>query len=170
MTYALIHYPNIDTNHINQFRREYDPLVELIEPHITLMFPVPDSIGRDNLVHHLENALAGWQPFPIHLQGFQVSWDDYLFLLLQEGNANIIRLHDEIYTGLLEEHWRKDIPFIPHLTLGVFSKGSTDLERALEEAKQLEVDHHCVLDKLHLVQVNDDKSKIVWSREFSFAK
>ena len=57
MIYSLVHYPAIDTKRINQLRRKYDPQVELIQPHITIMFPVPGSIGGDRLVNN-ENAYA----------------------------------------------------------------------------------------------------------------
>lgn len=170
MIYALVHYPNIDTRRIDPFRRKYDPQAGLIEPHITLMFPVPESIGEDHLVRHLENVLGNWQSFPIHLQGLQVSEDDHLFLLLQEGNGSTIRLHDEIYTDVLGDYWRKDLPFVPHLTLGVLNKDPANRERLLKEAGQLELNYRCVLDKLHLVKVKDDRSQIVWSKEFLLAK
>ena len=149
---------------------KYDPQAELIEPHITLMFPVPESIGEDTLVHHLEGVLRNCQSFPVHLQGCQISSDDYLFLLIQTGKANVIRLHDEVYTGILADYWRKDIPFVPHLTLGVLNKKSTNRDHALAEAEELAIDYHCVMDKLHLVKVNDDGSKIVWSKEFLLAE
>jgi 2'-5' RNA ligase len=164
MIYALVHYPNIDIRRINQFRRKYDPQVELIEPHITVVFPVSESIGEDNLVHHFESVLGNWQGFPIHILECQISSDDYVFLLIKEGNADIIRLHDELYTGVLAGYLRKDIPFVPHLTLGVLNQSSMDRDRVLEEAEQLGLDYHCVLDKLHLVKVNNDRSKIVSSK------
>jgi 2'-5' RNA ligase len=164
MIYALVHYPAVDTRPIDQLRLKYDPQVGLIGPHITLMFPVPDPIGDKNLIRHLERVLSRWQPFSIHLQGFQISADDHLFLLIREGNSKIIRLHGEIYTDILAAYRTNDIPFVPHLTLGVLNKDQH--ERVLEEVKQLDMDYHCVLDKLHLVRVNDDRSKIVWSREF----
>jgi len=170
MIYALVHYLDIDTRRINQFRTKHDPQTELIEPHITVMFPVSESIGKDNLVHHIENIASNWQSFPIHLQGFQVSTDDHLFLLVQEGNANVIRLHDKVYTGILADYWRKNIPFLPHLTLGVLNKNSTNQDQVLQEAEELDIDYYCLLDKLHLVKVNDDRSKIVWSKEFSLAE
>jgi 2'-5' RNA ligase len=170
MIYALVHYPSVESPRINQVREKYDPQVDLIAPHITLMFPVPESVGEDILVRHLERVLCNWQPFLIHLQGVQISLDDHLFLMLQEGNANVIRLHDEIYTGILVEYRREDIPFIPHVTLGVFEENSSNHERVLEEAKQLGIDQSCMLDKLHLVKVNDDRSRIVWNKEFSLAE
>jgi len=170
MLFALVHYPNIDGGQIiDQFRKKYDPQVHLIPPHITLMFPLPEVVGEDHLIHHLESALWGWQPFPLHLHGIQISPDGHVFLLIQEGKAGLIRLHDQIYTGLLTDYLREDIPFIPHLTLGVSNKASNDRERILWEAKHLAIDCHCVLDKLHLLKINADRSKIVWSREFSLA-
>src|SRR2546423_10142566 len=103
MAYALIHYPAIDPERINQLRRKCDPQFNLIAPHITIMFPVPDSIGEIGLVSHIGSVLRHWKPFPFHLKGFQKSWDEYLFLTLVEGEADVIRLHDDIYTGLLSE-------------------------------------------------------------------
>lgn len=170
MIYALVHYPKLDSPRIHQFRKKYDPQVDLIAPHITLMFPIPETLGEVNLVHHLERILWNWQPFRIHLQGVQISLGDHLFLMLQEGNANVIRLHDKIYAGILTDYRREDMPFVPHLTLGVFSKDSRDHDRILEEAKQLDIDQHCVLDQLQLVKVNDDRSRIVWSKEFPLTK
>ena len=167
MIYALVHYPNVESPRIHQFRKKYDPQVDLMAPHITLMFPVPESVGEDNLVRHLESILWNWQPFLIHVQGVQISSDDHLFLMLQKGNANVIRLHHELYTSILVEYRRVDIPFVPHVTLGVFIGDSSNRECVLEEAKQLGIDQRGVLDKLHLVKVNDDRSRITWSREFS---
>jgi 2'-5' RNA ligase len=145
---------------------KYDPQVRLIAPHITLMFPVSDSIGEENLVHHLENVLKDWRSFPIHLQGVHLSWDDYVFLLVQAGKNDIIRLHDEMYTGILARELRKDIPFIPHLTLGRVPKDPQGRKHILKEAEELRVDHHCVLEAVHLVKVDDDRSNIVWSKKF----
>jgi 2'-5' RNA ligase len=165
--YALIYYPEVDTRGINQLREKYDPRARWIGPHVTLMFPVPESVGEDNLVSHLENVLSRQWPFPIHLRGLEKSGDDYLFLLVQEGGENVVRLHDTIYTGVLAGHRNQDGAFIPHLTLGVFSKDAGAYARALEEARRLDLDYRCVVDKLHLVKVNDERSRIVWSREFS---
>jgi 2'-5' RNA ligase len=164
---AVVHYPSLDTQRINQFRRRYDPQVDLIEPHITLMFPVPESIGENNLVDHLESVLRGRRPFPIHLQGLQRSWDDYLFLMIREGKADIIGLHNEIYTGVLANHRRGELPYVPHLSLGVFAKNANEYPEALEAAKRLDFDYRCVLDKIHLLKINDDMAQIVWSKAFS---
>ncbi len=182
MFYALIHYPNIDTKQINEFRRKYDPHVDLIEPHITFVFLVPESIGEAALISHIDNVLSHWRPFPIHLKGLQQAWDHWLFLILAEGNEDVTRLHRELYTGILTTYHRPDIEFIPHLGLGLFAKQdanydirnpqevSLDTEKysqALKEAQQLDLNYHCIVDRLHLVKISDDISEIVWSKEFA---
>jgi 2'-5' RNA ligase len=169
LIFAAVHYPHLDSQRINQLRRRYDPQVDLIEPHITLMFPVPESIGETNLVNHLESVLRGRQPFPIHLQGLQRSFDDYLFLMIQEGKADIIGLHNEIYTGVLANYRKGEIPYLPHLTLGVFANNAGEYSEALEAAKRLDLNYRSVLDKIHLLRINDDRTRIVWSQEFSLA-
>lgn len=181
MFYALVHYPNIDTKRINEFRRKYDPQFDLIEPHITFVFLVPDSIGEANLVHHIESVLGHWRPFPIQLKGLQKAWDHWLFLILAEGNESVARLHRELYTGILVSYRREDIQFVPHLGLGLFARQDAnydirnpkevclDVEKysqALGEAQQLGLDYRCVVDTLHLVKISDDISRIVWSKEF----
>lgn len=122
MAYALIHYPAVDVVSIRRLRKKYDPQVELIEPHITIVFPVPDSIGEQDLISHTQNVLLAWQPFTIHLKGLDWSWDNYLFLLVQEGKSDVIRLHAGLYVGVLAEYRQDDVSFVPHVTLGSFSE------------------------------------------------
>jgi 2'-5' RNA ligase len=168
MLYALVHYPAVEHGHINRLRSKYDPQFHLIAPHITIMFPIPDSIGERSLVTHIESVLRRWEPFPIRLKGLQQSWDECLFLLLNVGEGDVIRLHDEIYTGLLSEYRNEVRPFIPHLTIGAFSAKSEDYAQALKEAEQLKINYECLLDRLHLIKINDERSQIVWSKEFLF--
>lgn len=166
MFYALVHYPAVDKVSINQLRKKYDPQVDVIEPHITIVFPVPESVGEQHLVLHIENVLLEWKPFTIHLKGLQQSWDNHLFLLIQEGKADVIRLHDELYTGVLAEYYRDDLPFAPHITLGSFAEGGHPWLQALEEAERAGLDYQSVVDRLHLVKVNRGRSQIIWSKEF----
>ena len=164
MFYALVHYPAVDTQRIDALRRKYDPQADLIAPHITLIFPV-SSIGESNLVSHFEHVLSSCPPFPIHLRGLEQSADHYLFLVLQEGRAEVIHLHDRIYTGVLAPYLKADLPYVPHVTLGSF--GDAELcSHALREAERESLNYHSVLDRLHLVIISDDGSRIVRSREF----
>jgi 2'-5' RNA ligase len=181
MYYALVHFPNIDTTHIDHIRSQYDPTAHLIAPHITVLFPVPDEVGENALVKHIEGVIKPWKPFPIRINGFHKSWDHWLFLTLEDGKAEVVRLHTEIYTGIIQPYRRKDIDFVPHISLGLFVKEGVnyDLKKpqeldfderkykaALQESGELGLDYHCVLDRLHLVMLMNDFSSIEVSREF----
>jgi hypothetical protein len=39
----------------------------------------------------------------------------HVFLVPDEGYSRIVKLHDRLYTGILKEELRLDIPFIPHI-------------------------------------------------------
>ena len=43
MLYALVFRPKIDTSKIDKFRLKYDPHIDLIQPHIALVFPIGDK-------------------------------------------------------------------------------------------------------------------------------
>jgi len=122
MIYSLVHFPNIETERINQIRSKYDPQFELIQPHITVMFPVNESIGEDQLIDHLHHVVRDQKSFPIQLQGLCRSPDNYLFLLVSEGKDAIVDLNAQIYTGVLSNLRKTDLPYVPHVTLGVFSR------------------------------------------------
>ena len=180
MFYVLVHFPDIDYSKINQLRRKHDPTYGVIDPHITLMFPVPASVGEGNLTQHLTTVLKSVKPFSIHMSGFVKSWDHWLFLTLKEGNSEIIQLYNQIYSGLLLSHKRSDIPFIPHLGLGLFTKKGTgytlldpkELEfdqkrykKALKEAESLDLNYKSQVDKVSLLKLNHDLSEIIWQKE-----
>lgn len=181
MYYGLVYFPNIDSSHIDQFRIIFDPTYDLIEPHITILFPVPDTVGIESLVEHIKHVLENWVPFHIHIHGFHKSWDHWLFLTLEEGRDNVLRLNREIYTGILAPYRRDDIEYVPHIGLGLFVKDGADYnlknpqklefdevkyEIALKEAKALGLDYKCTFDTLHLVSITDDFSNVERGIEF----
>jgi len=45
----------------------------------------------------------------------------YVFLVPDEGYAEISLLHDRLYTGPLEAYLRLDLPCIPHITIGTLN-------------------------------------------------
>jgi len=181
MYYGLVYYPDIDITPINRIRKKYDPTFNLIEPHIGVMFPVPDSVGENELISHIESVVKEWKPFSIRISGLTKSWDHWLFLTLEEGNSEVKELYNRIYTGILEKYRRDDLEFIPHIGLGLFAKESKhydfaeprqldfDEQRyliALKEAESLNLDYRCLIDKLHLLKLTNDFSAIIRSKEF----
>ena len=175
MYYGLVHFPDIDTIDIQCLRQKYDPTARLIAPHITVMFPIPHRVGKNRMTRHIRHILGQWKPFPIRIRGLQKSWDHWLFLTLHEGKDRVIALYEEMYTGILYEYKRTDIPYIPHLSLGLFVeegsnynlKNPKSLEcdeirchKARKEAEALNLDYRCIVDTFHLVRIADDFSSV----------
>jgi len=113
-----------DFDWIQQLRAEHDrDNYDLIDPHLTLVFPA-EGIMEGDFFGHIEAVSDRYAIIPFILRGavvFKGSFDDhwYLFLVPEEGFTDLVKLHDALYTGLLEEELRADIPYIPHITVGV---------------------------------------------------
>jgi hypothetical protein len=107
---------------IGSFHRTHNPTADLIGPHLTLVYPVPASTGRDAFLGHVRGVVSGTPPFDIRLRGLEKSWDHFLFLLVTEGREEVVALHDALYTEILRPHLWTDRPYVPHVTLGLFAK------------------------------------------------
>ena len=88
---------------------------------ITIFYPVHDSVGEQSLINNIQAVLDDWSPFTIRLGGFHRTANHWLFLTLQEGEAEVKRLYQAINTGILDDggdfSW-----FLPHISLGLFVK------------------------------------------------
>ncbi|HEY1015621.1 MAG TPA: 2'-5' RNA ligase family protein [Herpetosiphonaceae bacterium] len=109
-------FPNMAE--IQAVRRRYDPNLELIGPHITLVFPFESPMGSSELRIHIEGATAGLAPFPVRLGGITAQEGEYLFLNVKRGNDAIVDLHDRLYGGPLAPHLDRAYTFTPHVTIG----------------------------------------------------
>ncbi|NIM49037.1 MAG: hypothetical protein GTO22_07230 [Gemmatimonadales bacterium] len=143
----------------------------MIQPHVTVLFPVPERVGLEHLVTHIQQVLSTWEPFEIRLGGLEKSPDHWLLLTLREGNDTVKELYRSLYTGILAEFRRDDIEFVPHVGLGLFLKrGATydswnpqesdldedEFEGALREAETWPDAPSSVVDTLHMVGIPDD--------------
>jgi len=174
MHFALVFYPQLDSElseAIARIRRKYDPTADHSEPHITMVFPVPDTVGETELISHIAEVLEDIESFEIELGGFRKSRDHWLFLTLTSGVQEVQELNRSLYTGILGEYRRDDIAFVPHLGLGLFVREganyswdhprAADLDQrkyegALQEAKALPLGSSCGVDRLHLVKIPDE--------------
>lgn len=114
----ILIFPKFDNmDIINKVRNKYYRLANLINPHITLVFPFKDEISNDELITKLSSLLKDYSPFKVTLKGVSLSDDNYILLNCIEGNKEILKLHDAIYEKVLPNHYKKSIPYIPHITL-----------------------------------------------------
>ncbi len=126
MSLVVLAYPQLekkDYEWIQSFRAKHDErYFKVVEPHFTIVFPVP-SIDEKTFVHHIEKVAKGFKQFYFVLRCAQIvksSFSNYtdVFLIPEEGYRIFVMLHDAMYTGVLEKELRLDIPFIPHLGIG----------------------------------------------------
>lgn len=160
---------------IGSFRRAYDPTVDLVGPHLTLVFPVPASIGRDAFREHIRDVVSRTPPFDIRLKGLEKSWDHWLFLLVAEGRDDVVALHDSLYTGILRPHLWTERPYVPHVGLGLFveERDADELlelrprrfdrarfDGALHEAEAMALDYVGPVDIVHISGLDEDLTHI----------
>lgn len=119
---------------INVLRAKYDPLVNLIPPHVTLVFPFESDIATEALKEHLKQSAIGLKPFQIVMTGITGDEEGYLFLNVKVGNDYIIQLHDKLYTGMLRQYLNRSLTYTPHLTVGRIKDKQT-FESALAETE-----------------------------------
>lgn len=185
MYYCLVCYPKIDTTNLEVFRRKYDPAFEHIRAHMTFVFPINgNKIEKGVLTKHLGKVTGQFPGFEISLEGFEKSWDHYLFLSVKNGKENFTKLHDILYSGSLEPFFRKDLPFSPHLTIGRFIKKDTEdktsdpqpvvfdelsYNKARAEADKSNLKYTTKIDCLTLITLSDDFSKILDSENFNLS-
>ena len=120
---------------IESFRTKHDPQAFRIGVHFTLVFPV------EALPSEVEPELAvvaqSTQPISFAIRRTEVVRDalgnwSHIFLVPDEGGAEITALHDRLYAGALRPHLRSDIPFVAHMTVGA-APDSPSAERLADE-------------------------------------
>lgn len=91
MLRAIHLFPEFSNLHsVNALRVKYDPLVNLIPPHMTLVFPFESEIAIDSLTEHLKQSTVELKPFRVVLAGVTGAGDEYLFLNVKVGNDQVI--------------------------------------------------------------------------------
>ena len=170
MYLALVYFPKVKHEGFHAFRYRHEPYAGLLPEHMTFVFPVGESIGRQALEQHILEVLAPWSPFRMHFCRLMKSPDHWLFWIAEEGKDGAMRLHDELYTGILARHLRKDLPYTPHIGVGLFSREDYDMEnptaaltldedryqQARKEFTEMSLDLWCTVDQLALLGINDD--------------
>lgn len=123
MSLLVIAYPEIersDYDWIQKIRAKDDEkYFNLVKPHFTIVFPVK-NISINTFENHVKKVAQHFNEFYFVLRCAQIvkdSFSDYtdVFLVPEEGYRIFLRLHDMLYTEILEKELRLDIPFIPHL-------------------------------------------------------
>lgn len=129
MSLLVVSYPELarrDADWIAAIRQRHNFLkYSVLAPHITLVFPL-SGVGQDDLLEHVRLRLTGRPRIRFAFRSSLLMKDDssddyYVVLVPDEGFSGIVKLHDNLYTGILAPRLRLDLPFIPHMTVGFSS-------------------------------------------------
>jgi len=120
-TVAYLGIPENQAQWIQSFRQRHDPHVTVVEPHFTMVFGVRD-VEESIYLEHIASVAKSSKPIQFRCMYAMLGADDiddtaYVFLVPNEGNAEISLLHDKLYQGVLHPYHRLEFPYIPHVTV-----------------------------------------------------
>jgi 2'-5' RNA ligase len=160
---AIISYPSIeetDRRWIESVRATHDPQAPRIALHFTLVFPTDASPAEVAAEAAAVARSAGPIAFTIRRARAvvdAVGAGGHVFLVPDEGRAEIAALHDRLYQGVLRPHLRADIPFTPHMTVAA----GADLAACEGLIRDLSLDHRTVEGMLRTIElVNLEKPRV----------
>ncbi|NKF05722.1 2'-5' RNA ligase family protein [Clostridium gasigenes] len=150
---------------IDGIRDKYDPLAKNVRPHITLVFPFKSDIETGDLKKHISSVVSEIKPFEVILQGITPvkSFGNYLFLGIQKGNDKIIKLHEKLYTGILEVHypeWLKCGNFLPHMTVGCLDDNEI-FKIATNDTKNIDNCFKTVVNEVSVEIIDENQDSII---------
>ncbi|MEA5094184.1 MAG: 2'-5' RNA ligase family protein [Sedimentibacter saalensis] len=153
-------FENIDV--INDIRKKYDPLADLVLPHITLVFPFDSELTNEELNLHLKERLSDIQPFKMELEGFSKqinNYGNYLLLNVVQGIDEIKNIHDRLYKGRLKQ-FDAGYDYVPHMTVGNLS--SIDLlNKAFDDVNKCNDIFSTLVKKISVEMIGDNEESII---------
>jgi 2'-5' RNA ligase len=120
---AVVAYPRLpasDRAWLEAWRARHDPSAARIALHFTLVFPL--DAERTDVAAEVAEAARAAAPFAFAIRRARavpdlVDGGAHVFLVPDEGAAELTALHDRLYAGRLRASLRADVPFVPHLTV-----------------------------------------------------
>lgn len=153
-------FDNIDV--INDIRKKYDPLVDLVLPHITLVFPFDSELTNEELSLYLKECLNDIQPFKVQLEGFskqQNKYGNYLLLNVVQGMDVIKSIHERLYKNKLKQ-FDAGNDFVPHMTVGKVS--SMDLlDKAFDDVNKCNDKFSTMVKKISVEVIGEHEESII---------
>jgi len=172
---AIVSYPCLEDadGWVESVRKRHDPQASLLRAHFTLVFPVNADLAP--VAAHAAHVVAAAPPIRIILRRVEAVRDavrgsgGHVFLVPNEGRAEITALHDELYDGVLLPHLRRDVPFVPHITVAACATYEQCESLALElNAAPLLI--YGVIDRIDVIEIAAGKVRCLLTIPFGGAK
>lgn len=121
-TVAFLDITPNDMRWLQFFREKHDSFYATVDPHFTLVFGIR-GLSQDEYLRHIEDVARSATQIRFVCRYATLGADDmddkaYVFLVPDEGNAAISRLHDRLYGGPFKPFLRLEVPYIPHISIG----------------------------------------------------
>ena len=163
ITRTIMIFPEFDNIEvINNIRAKYDPLADLVLPHITLVFPFESDLTNEELKLHLDESLKGTPPFRVTLEGYRKQEDqfgNYLFLNIIQGMDGIKDIHHKLYKDRLK-HYKSNFDYIPHMTVGRLSS-TLLLDEAYDDIKEYSRKFSSIVNRISVEMIGEHDESII---------
>jgi len=131
------------------------------EPHFAFVFPI-EGMDTNTFIQEIHAKANRFTPFDIEIRCATMNKDiflDYYHLLLvpDKGYSNVVKLHDILYSGILSEHLRLDVDFIPHMGIA----NARDPVRVKAWADHWNQKDFCISGKIDALTVVDYNNLVI---------
>jgi 2'-5' RNA ligase len=167
MKLAVIAYPAFQERvhrWIEALRARLDPQASKIRAHFTLVFPVdvPDSRPIEK---RLSTILSGCRSISFIIREAQAMRDlcgrrHHVLLVPGKGRKELIGLHHKIYAGPFRPHLRKEISFMPHVTVAE-SETSEPCGLVADELNRMELTLRGIIREIELIEVSEKSVRCI---------
>lgn len=147
---------------IDEIRNQYDPLAELVRPHITLVFPFENEMNNEELEEILNKRLQGIKPFELKLRGISKQEDtfgNYLFLDVIQGIEEINYIHQVLYDNEFKK-FDLGLKYIPHMTIGKLPTAEL-LNEAYNNIKSVKDTFSTIVKKVSVEMIGDNEESVI---------
>ena len=163
MPLLAVAYPRLTSKNsewLEAYRAEHDEQFgKFVKAHFTLVFSV-EGMEVQIFTQHVHKKVAKGKPVPFRLESVRLAKDAFsnywqVYLVPSVGYLQLKGLHDALYTGILASHLRKDIPYVPHITVGSSrSKETCEQLAAKLEASSVKIDG--IINAVTVVTFHED--------------
>ncbi len=150
-----------DYNWIQEFREKNDELYyKVVEPHFTIVFPT-FGFGIKDFVKEMEEKSKNVKIIDFEIKSAIInkdSFSDYwhVFLTPDQGNSDIIKLHDKLYSGKITKTLMLEIQFVSHIGIGN-SKDKWVCKKLVDEINSMNIKISGRIAYLDIVNYENNK-------------
>ncbi len=168
MSLLVLAYPLLshkDFEWIQNIRSKYDArYYNVVKPHFTIVFPVTD-VQPSEFIEDVERNSTGFKKISFFTRSALIVKDSFseftdVFLVPDEGYSRIVKLHDKLYSGILKNNLRFDIPFIPHIGIAG-SKDPLESKSIADELNRADFSIKGILNKLDIITYDYPKVETI---------